>query len=565
VKSNNTIRLTIYRFDPEKDKAPRFEKYSIPQKKGMTILDTLLYVYENIDHSLSFNYGCRYGRCGVCAINVNGKPVLICQTQAMPEMLMEPLPNYPVVRDLVIERASFGDRTMPFDPFLRREDSSERVLTVNVKPDTLSPSEFDTFCIVTRCVDCYSCNSICPVIGVTHDSKGGPNLLMQMAPYLFDPRDSGKRTEMMEELSKICLLCGTCAENCPKNLPIDEIIAKVRAELVEKKGLPYAKSFVLRTLLQSPRLLSLLIKGGSLLRGLIFKRIPAESGLQLRFPVGGMDSRRILPEMAKHFFLETAPRKAQASKEKETVAFFVGCSINYLYPHIGEATIRVLNRRGISVLIPKEQKCCGLPAYGSGDIDTARKLALDNIEVFEKSGAKRMVIACASGSAHLKVTLPKIFANADETLKVRVSQFCNSITDLTVYLSSLMTGKEITRDYKRLKVTYHDSCHMKRKLGIMEEPRTILKSVADFVEMDNADQCCGMAGSFGLENYELSAKILESKMSNAERTGAEVLATTCMGCLMQLEQGIHNHHLKAKAMHVVEILDEAESSRKKID
>lgn len=561
MEEKSSISLTIYRFDPDRDKAPHLETHIIPREKGMTILDALFYVYENIDRSLSFNFGCRYGRCGVCAVNVNGKPMLTCQTLALPEMVLEPLPNYPVVRDLVIERANFGERTLSFDPFLKRK--GECVPSMEMQPEGLNPKEFDTFVKATRCVDCFSCNSICPVIGVLHESNRGPNLLMQMAPYLFDPRDSGKRTAILEELAKMCLLCGACAENCPKDLPIDEIIAKARAEVVAKKGLPFSKSFALRTLLQSPRLLSLLLKGGSLLRGLIFKRVPAESGLQLRFPVGGMDPRRILPDLAKSFFLETAAQKAMGVKEEEKVAFFVGCSINYLYPQIGEASVRVLNRRDISVMIPKGQKCCGLPAYGSGDLETARNLALANIEAFNKAGVNQVLVACGSCGAHLKKGYPKLFEGAEAALQEKVSRFSDSIMDLTAYLSNRIVGTEAPRDGKCLRVTYHDSCHMKRKLGITEEPRAILRSVAEFVEMENADRCCGMAGSFGLENYELSSKILASKMENAQKTGAEVLATGCMGCLMQLQQGIHNHHLGMKARHIIEILDEMECKREK--
>lgn len=556
------IRVTLFRFDPDNEKAPRFETHVVPHEKGMTILDALFYVYENIDRSLAFNFGCRYGRCGMCAVNVNGKPKLICQTLAISDMVLEPLPNYPVVRDLVIERAKFGERTLPFQPFLQRRVGG--IPSAEMHPDVLKPKELDIFVKSTRCVDCFSCNSICPVIGVTQETKRGPNLLIQMAPYLFDPRDSGRRTAMIEGLTKMCLLCGTCAENCPKNLPIDEIIFNARAEIVTKTGLPLSKTLVLQ-MLQSPRLLSVMLKGGSLLRGLFFKRIPAESGLQLRFPIGKMDPRRVLPDLAKRFFLEKAPGEVGAPKENKKVAFFVGCSINYLYPQIGEASIRVLNRRGVSVKIPKEQKCCGLPAYGSGDLEVARKLALANIEAFEKVGVDQVLVACGSCGAHLKKHLPKLFVEADTGVQERVAKFSDSIMDLTAYLASQISVANAPQSGKNLRVTYHDSCHMRRKLGVTEEPRTILRSIAKFIEMEGADRCCGLAGSFGLENYDLSAKILTSKMEKAQKTGAEVLVTGCMGCLMQMQQGVHNHHLNMKIQHTIELLDEVERECEKVN
>jgi glycolate oxidase iron-sulfur subunit len=112
---------------------------------------------------------------------------------------------------------------------------------------------------------------------------------------------------------------------------------------------------------------------------------------------------------------------------------------------------------------------------------------------------------------------------------------------------------------RRVRVTYHDSCHLRRKMKIRDEPRAVLRAAGvDFVEMATPDRCCGLGGSFGLENYDLSARILDHKMEDIKNTEAEIVATGCMGCLMQLRQGIYNHHLKAEAKHIVEVIDECE-------
>ena len=559
MEESNTIRLTLSRFDPEKDQATRWETHQVPSQEGMTILDAIFYVYENIDRSLAFSYGCRYGRCGLCAVNVNGKPTLICQTLAPQEMLIEPLPNYPVVRDLVVERADFGERTLDHQPFLQRPEEDWKKIQEQSGPEILKPKEFEIFKQATRCVDCYSCNSICPIVGEEKGTSRGPNLMMQMAPYFFDPRDRVDRTGFMNELAAKCLLCGTCSENCPKDLSIDEIIAEARARVVEKKGLPFGKRLFLQALLWSRGLLSFALKGGSLFRGLLFKKVPEESGLHLRFPLGKLDPRRILPELAKDSFLDKFPREALAAKETGRVAFFVGCSMNYLFPHLGQSTIRVLNRYGISVLIPEGQKCCGLPAYGAGDVDLARKLALANMEAFEKIDGK-IVVACGSCGAHLKTHYPKLFQEAP-ALKERAERFSEAITDLTAYLAGrigeVTPPPEIKKRLQARRVTYHDSCHVKRKLKIQEEPRRLLRAAGvELAEMKEPDRCCGLGGSFGLENYELSAGILDHKMEDVEKTGAEVVATGCMGCLIQLRQGIHNRGLKIQAKHIIEVLDE---------
>jgi ferredoxin len=161
-----------------------------------------------------------------------------------------------------------------------------------MQPEILRPRDFEIFKMATRCVDCYSCNSICPIVGEEKGIERGPNLMMQMAPYFFDPRDRHDRARFMQELAAKCLLCGTCAENCPKDLSIDEIIAAARAKVVQNKGLPFPKRFFLKTLLPSPRLLSALLKNSSLVRGLLLGKVPGESGLHLRFSLGKLDRRR---------------------------------------------------------------------------------------------------------------------------------------------------------------------------------------------------------------------------------------------------------------------------------
>jgi len=560
MEEDNRIRLTLSRFDPEKDLAPRWETHWVPYEKGMTILDAIFYVYENIDRSLTFSYGCRYGRCGLCAVNVNGKPTLICQTLAQKEMVIEPLPNYPVVRDLVIERADFGERTSDHQPFLQRPEKGRGQIEEQTTPEILQPKDFAIFKEATRCVDCYSCNAICPIIGEEKDSSRGPNLIMQMAPYFFDPRDRLDRTGFMQELAAKCLLCGTCAENCPKDLAIDEIIADARAKVVAKKGLPFVKRIFLQALLWSRSFLSFTIKGSSLFRGLLFKKVPEESGLHLRFPVGHLDPRRLLPELAKDFFLDAFPREAPAAKENDRVAFFVGCSINYLFPPLGQSTLRVLNRLGVSVFTPEGQKCCGLPAYGAGDLELARRLALANMEAFAKTDSGKIVVSCGSCSSHLKRNVPRLFRDEAPELKQRAERFSESIFDLTTYLATrireVASREKSSEKPKVQRVTYHDSCHVKRKLGIQEEPRLLLQAAGvELAEMAGSDRCCGLGGSFGLENYELSSKILEHKMEDVEKTGAEVVATGCLGCLIQLQQGIHNRGLKVKARHIIEVLD----------
>ena len=186
--SGEKVKLTVFRYNPEEDESPHYKVYEVPFESGMTVLDTLNYIYENYDGSLAYVYGCRYGFCGSCALKVNGNPTLICRELATKEMKIEPLDNFPVVRDLVINREGLEGKVRGIRPFL------ERVTLPDKEPEVLKPADFETFRLVSRCVGCFACVSSCPVTSADSYKFPGPSLLTELARYAFDPRDEGDRT-----------------------------------------------------------------------------------------------------------------------------------------------------------------------------------------------------------------------------------------------------------------------------------------------------------------------------------------------------------------------------------
>ena len=162
----------------------------------------------------------------------------------------------------------------------------------------------------------------------------------------------------------------------------DELILAARALMVEKKGLSFPKRVIFRKILSSVQLLPALLKTGSLLQGLLLKKVPRESGLHLRFSLPYLDKERFIPSLANPFFLKRYPKGIEGKEEQKKVGLFLGCSINYLFPEIGESTVRLLEKHSFSIGLPQDQSCCGLPAYGSGDLETARTLARRNLEAF---------------------------------------------------------------------------------------------------------------------------------------------------------------------------------------
>ena len=402
-----------------------------------------------------------------------------------------------------------------------------------------------------RCVKCGSCRSVCPVFAeLERESSVARGKLALIEEIADGNLEAAKR---FEDIISLCLGCSACEENCSNGVRAVEIIMAAREALVNAKGMSLPKRTVLRRFLNTTRLMPALLKTGSLLQGLFLKRIPGESGLHLRFSLPYLDKKRFIPPLAKKFFLEKhGGKEIKAEREVERVGYFVGCVANYLFPSIGEATLKLLKDRGTSIMALDKQGCCGLPAYGVGDMQTFRELALRNIKSIEKSGLNKIIVSCSSCAFAFKKLYPKIFPD-DE----RVNKISTKIVEISQYLNALPQAKsDQSQATKKIKVTYHDPCHLNRELGIKSEPREILKTIPDieFVEMSNPSCCCGSGGSFNLSHYDLSLKILDKKMEGIRDTGAEIVVTSCSGCMLQLKDGAHQKGMKVEVLHLAEAI-----------
>ena len=409
-----------------------------------------------------------------------------------------------------------------------------------------------------RCVKCGNCLAQCPVYLETLEEPLAARGKMALVESLKegDPEYTKRYYQILSQ----CLLCGTCTENCPNGVCGDEIIRDARALLVKEKGLTLSKKAIFKYFLETDRLMPLVLKGAASLQHLFLEKIPEESGLRLRFPMPFIDSKRFIPPIAQDPFLDIHSGWVRAEKETMRVGLFVGCVSNYLFPRISQATLDLFVGNGISVYIPKEQKCCGLPAFGSGDEDTPRSIARRNIEAFAEENLDQVVAHCASCAAMLKLDYPLLFGE-DDPFRAKALAFSEKVSDASRLLAQIpdLKRKGNSPGNKVLRVTYHDPCHLRRKLGIFKEPRDLLQSTPglEYVEMRDANRCCGQGGSFNVANYDLSLKILDRKTSAIEDSGADIVTTTCSGCLLQLMDGIHQAGLKKEVHHLVEMVNRA--------
>lgn len=229
---------------------------------------------------------------------------------------------------------------------------------------------------------------------------------------------------------------------------------------------------------------------------------------------------------------ETVGQITPARGEKKMrVGYFSGCLIDFVYPDIGQKVIDILTHFGCEVVLPDDQTCCGIPAIHEGEFDVAREVARDNLDAFAAADVDAIVTGCATCTSSLKRYGELLNDDMAEEFTSKVFGICDFLTDvLDIDVdSSGVTGNVID-------ITYHDSCHLKRRLGTHNQPRRLLGAYGyRILEMDEADRCCGFAGAFALDFPELSTQLGRRKSDRITETGSEAVAMDCPGCILQLK------------------------------
>ncbi|KLU60033.1 lactate utilization protein B [Peptococcaceae bacterium CEB3] len=407
----------------------------------------------------------------------------------------------------------------------------------------------DKFKKTFQCIRCASCLNVCPAYQLVgghvygHIYTGGIGTIL--TAFLNEEK-------FAENPQNLCLQCGKCAEICPGRLDIPEMILELRTRFAEKKGLPFTQKFAL-DIVANRRLFHSLLRVASLAQKPLTKGQPVIRHLPMF--LSGLTEKRSLPAIAPVPFRDIFKDIPQNVKDvKGTVAFYAGCLVDFVYPKIGEGVIAVLNDKGYKVVFAEGQSCCGAPAVYMGDKPNAKKSAMLNIEALKAESVDYVVSACPTCTHALKDSYPALLAG-DPAWEERAAVLSRKALDFSKLLANL-GGLPEGGDGRPLKVTYHDSCHLKRKMGVYLEPRAHLSRTAgiELVEMNESDHCCGFAGSYSIKFPQISAPILEKKIKNIEATGADVVAVDCPGCLMQISGGLDQVNSPIKVKHTAEIL-----------
>ena len=218
--------------------------------------------------------------------------------------------------------------------------------------------------------------------------------------------------------------------------------------------------------------------------------------------------------------------------------------------------VRLFSRLDIAVDYPPDQTCCGQPVFNSGFRGEAQKAARRFIEIFEFS----KIIVCPSGSCVNMVRnhYPLLFEN-EPAWRNRAAAIAAKTFELTEFLVDVLEADDVGAVFEG-KVTYHESCHLLRGIGVSRQPRRLIENVkgTEFIEMQNADRCCGFGGAFSVKYADISTAILLEKITNIEATGAHVVVGCDMGCLMHIHGMLGNNGCPVRVMHIAELLAKKE-------
>ena len=235
------------------------------------------------------------------------------------------------------------------------------------------------------------------------------------------------------------------------------------------------------------------------------------------------------------------------------VSLFVTCLVDQLWSSVGTSCIEVLRRVGCEVEFDERQTCCGQPAFNTGYRDEARRVAKQFIEVFEQSEAEAIVSPSGSCTAMIH-HLPELFVDDPKWLE-RARTIAARTHELSSFLVRVLKIEDVGASW-RGRLTWHDACHGLRDLNIKSEPRALIRNVrgAEFVELENADACCGFGGTFSVKYPEISVAILDQKIDAIERAGVQAVVAGDASCLMQIGGRLSRQGSNVQVMHLAELL-----------
>jgi glycolate oxidase iron-sulfur subunit len=435
----------------------------------------------------------------------------------------------------------------------KAQDNQQTTHTLEMGESNFAGSDRPTWDLYATCVHCGLCLNHCPtyrVLGMEMDSPRG-------RIYQVLQVDSGRLPIGNSFVTHIdrCLDCRACETACPSGVQYGHIVERARAQIEQHYKRPWLarqiRDFFYGRALGNAKLLANLARALRFYQRSGMQWLTRSSGL-LRL-LGVAQLEQLQPKIDSSFFFDQLGKVFPAQGAlRARVALHAGCIASVAFSELNQATIRVLNKNGVEVWVPKDQNCCGALQAHAGYRDTARRLARQNIAAMLDDRFDAIVTNAAGCGSTLKEYGDLL---REDEQHERAEKFGAKVKDVTEFLAQLGLRDPIGRLEK--KATYQDPCHLAHGQRVRNAPRELLRAVGlSLEEMPHPDQCCGSAGSYNVTQNELSMKILDEKMKDIGCTSAELVVTANVGCMLQLRAGMERTARVIPVKHVIEVLDE---------
>ena len=414
------------------------------------------------------------------------------------------------------------------------------------------------------CIKCGKCIPVCTIHQINPDETTSPRGFIDLLGAY--QRGHLPLDKNAKDIFESCFLCTACTEVCPNSLPTDMVIEEVRADIAEKYGIAWFKKAIF-FLLEHRKVMDIVMKFGFMFKTCALAEDDKGRGLKARFSIPMMKKGRLIPSMMKTSFLNSYPEHIPAKNPEEKklkVAIFIGCLGNYNYEGIGKSLVEILEYLNIEVFIPKEQQCCGAPAYFTGAVDSVERMTKKNIEYFESFMEEydAMLIPEATCSAMVTHDWQVFFKNHKmPEWEARAKKVATKIHMATEWLHNHTNLKEIL-EAKGQKfdhvVTYHDPCHARKVQGIWQEPRNLLSPNYPMQEMSDPSRCCGFGGvTMQTEKFHFAEAAGKPKAAMIDETKATYVSAECSACRVQISESLNRAESDVIFKNPLELIAEA--------
>ena len=395
---------------------------------------------------------------------------------------------------------------------------------------------------IETCVHCGFCLQACPTyvnLEDENDSPRGRIVLMRAAVEGEIPLDDPSLQTHIDR----CLGCRACETACPSGVPYGQLLEATRATLREVRPTPLLGRLVLGVFAKKA-LLRVMLIASRIIRATRLPSLAASMGGRLGFASAMLASTRLpLPEREYDFGMEGT---------RGAVALLEGCVMSGLFARTNRATRRTLRANDYRVRGAPNQACCGALHAHAGDLETARMLARQNVEAFEKSGAEFIGVNAAGCGAMMKEYGHLL--GDDPHWADRAAAMAARVRDVSELLAAAgpRPGAPLP-----LRVTYDAPCHLLHAQRVVAPPLAVLRAIPELtlLPLTDSEQCCGAAGIYNLLEPATSNAVLAPKLRHIASTGADWVATGNPGCLMQIGAGLRLAHARARAVHPIDLLD----------